>query len=493
MLRIRFLPLLIIVLCAAFSVSAQFQVRVKFGEIANLTYQLDCVADLPINCSRENFRELWKKEFLKNEADRRMIKEWTRLREFYSKGVQLSNENDKNSASIDLFDKIRIAGWQANDANDYATRLDLLTIPSDRRMFEAVVRHFQPAFNRWWQREAAKSGEVFAKQTEALLRSAKIAETMRRIFYFYQPILPADYEISFNLFYLPDLVKEPSGGQQLENYSLMEFRPKERPEQRIDVAVHELSHFFYDSIKPESRVKLEKVFQSSTRASAIPAYNLLNEALAAAFGNGIVAREVTPPADFEEYVASPGSFYNNPAIDRAAKAVLPLADDWLKNQKTIDDADFAAQYIAALEKAFGEELLAPKLYLSEMFLLIDAKLGGTIRRDARRILEAASFYSNEGDLADENIFDEYENQPRLNALLIVRPESVSKLVARKIISAAQAQQVQTEFQSKKSVLFGTTRAPLTYVYIIVAEDAAAASKSMEKLARAKQFQGIYDK
>lgn len=481
---------LVIFLCAV-SVSAQFRVQVKFGEIANLTYQLDCVADTPVNCSRENFRELWKREFLRTEVDRRMIKEWTRLREFYSKSVQLSEEKEKNFASIDLFDKIRIAGLQANDASDYATRLDLLTIPSDRRMFETIVRHFQPPFAVWWRREAAATGGEFARRTEILLRSAKIADPLRQIYYFYQPVLPADYEITFNLFYLPDFVREPSGGQQLENYSLMEFRPKERPEQRIDVAVHELCHFFYDNIKPESRVKLEKAFQNSNRASAIPAYNLLNEALAAAFGNGIVAETVTPPAEYAKYVASPRSFYNNPAIDRAAKAVLPLAEGWLKNGKTLDDADFAASYIAALEKSFGGELLAPKLYLSEMFLFVDAKLGGTIRRDARRILETTSFYASEGDLSDEGALDEYENQPRLNALFVVRPDSIAKLAARKIISETQAKQIKNASDAHRAVLFGTTRAAFTYVYIIVAEDALAANKSIENLARAKQFQGIY--
>ncbi|HLM59529.1 MAG TPA: hypothetical protein VK308_01875, partial [Pyrinomonadaceae bacterium] len=284
---------------------------------------------------------------------------------------------------------------------------------------------------------------------------------------------------------------EPSGGQQLQNYSLMEFKPKEKPEQRIDVAVHELCHFFYDNMKPGNRAELERKFFAANRASAIPAYNLINEALATAFGNGIIARSVTPTAQFEKYAARKNSFYNNDAIDRAAKAILPMLDEQLKNKRTINDAGFVKDYISALEKAFGEDLLRPKLYLSEMFLFMDDKYSVSIRRAARRILETASFYASEGIWTDENILDDYENRPRLNSVFIVHPDNIEQLSENKIISEAQAKQIQNEYDAKRQVLFSTERAPFTYVYIVVGENSDAAKKLIEKLANAKQFRGIY--
>lgn len=474
---------------------AQFRVSVKFNEIPNLTYQLDCVGDLQIQCSRRNLGDLWTREFLKTDEDRRMLREWARLRDLYSKDVRLSKDSDANSSSINLFDKIRIAGFQANGVEDYATRLDLLTAPADRSSFERVIRHFQPRFKIWWQTEAMKSGDEFAEQTDVVLRSPKISASVKQFYNFYAPVLPADYEISFNLFYTPDSVKEePSNGQQLQNYSLMEFKPKEKPPQRIDVAVHELCHFFYDNLKPESRAELERRFFTANRASAIPAYNLMNETLAAAFGNGIIARAVTPPATFNKYAARKNSFYNNDSIDRAAKAILPMLDERLKNKQTINDADFVNDYISALEKAFGEDLLKPKLYLSEMFLFIDGKHAVPPRRyvrDVREILETASLYSSEGNWTDENILDDYKNQPRLNSVFIVHPDNISQLSRNKIITAAHAKQIQNEYDAKQQVLFNTERAPFTYVYIVVAKDADAAKKSIAKLANAKQFQGIY--
>jgi hypothetical protein len=243
---------------------------------------------------------------------------------------------------------------------------------------------------------------------------------------------------------------------------------------------------------PESQAKLKAGFYAPNRAAAIPAYNLLNEVLAAAFGNGIIARHVTPPADFEKYAATKLSFYNNDAIDRGAKAVLPWLDNWLKNKKTINDPEFVSRYVSVLEKAFGEDLLKPKLYLSEMFLFVDKKYNVSMRRSVRKTLETASFYASEGSLDEPEILDTFTSEPRLNSVFIVHPDNIKQLSDYRIISEAQAKQIQAEFEAKQAVLFSARRAePFTYIYIAVAKDAESVGKLIEKLAVARQFQGIY--
>ena len=483
----RYIFLIIAVFCLFITVNAQIKVQVNFGAVPNLLYQLDCVSDLPVECSRENLKEQWKREFLKTNQDAEMLREWARLREIYSENIKLSKDNSR----LNLFDKVRIVGFQAKSIEDYAKRLDLLTSPSDRRSFERIVRHFYPRFNAWWQREASKSGGAFARQSDELLRSPKIFGQIKQFYDFYTPLLPADYEISFNLFYVPDFVKEPGGGQQLENYSLMEFKPREKPEQRIDVAVHELNHFFFESMSEEDKARLAQSFYE-TNSAAIPAYNLLNETLATAFGNGMIARSVTPKQEFEKYVATRQSFYNNEAIDRASKAALPWLDKWLKNKKTINDPQFAREYISVLEKAFGDDLTTPKRNLSELFLFVDADFNsdGTLRRGARKALEAASFFIAEGTLSEENLTD-FKSNKRLNSLFIIHPDNIKELAALKIISETEAQQIQKELEAEQQVLYNKERAPFTYIYIVAAKDTERANRLVEKLANVKQFQGIY--
>lgn len=38
--------------------AGQFRVKVKFLEVANLTYQLDCVGNLPVNCSAKRLNSV---------------------------------------------------------------------------------------------------------------------------------------------------------------------------------------------------------------------------------------------------------------------------------------------------------------------------------------------------------------------------------------------------------------------------------------------------
>lgn len=485
----KIFPLALLFLLASGIAQAQFQVRVRFGEIPNLTYQLDCVSDQPISCSEGNFRELWNREFLKSDEDRRMIEDWKRLRETYAQDFKLT-DGDGNNYFVSIFEKLRIAGLQSESVADYSRRLDLLTAPVDRDSFERIVRHFQPRFNDWWRREAVKSGDEFARQTDLLLRSPRIAVPLRQFYAFYAPVLPENYELTFNLFYIPDYVREPTNGQQIQNYSIAEFQAKERPEERIDVIVHELSHFLFENMSSDNEEALRKRFYDLNRASAIPAYNLLNESLATTFGNGIISRSVTPAAQFSRYAGTPKSFYNNEAIDRAAKVNLLWMDDWLKNGRTINDPAFVEQYVSNLEKSFGADLEKPKLYLSEMFLMVDEKIG-SLRREVRQKLEVASFYASEGSWNEDNLLENYTSNPQLNALFIAHSDNIGELVKKKIINESQAKEIADELKTNGEVLYNSERGKFTYNYIIVTDRRERALKLVEQLARAKQFKGIY--
>lgn len=485
----RFFALLFVLLFSFIAAQAQFQVRVKFNEIANLTYQLDCVSGAPISCSDRNFTELWNREFLKSAADREMLADWKRLRDTYAQDFKLS-DGEGGEYSVSIFEKLRIAGFQSDSIEDYTKRLDLLTAPIDRDSFERIIRHFEPRFKNWWEREAVKSGDEFARQTDALLRSPKISVPLRQFYNFYEPVLPDNYELTFNLFYTPNFLSEPSNGQQIQNYSIAEFTPGEKPEQRIDVVVHELCHFLYENAKPENEEQLEKRFYALGRASAVPAYNLLNESLATTFGNGIISRAVTQPAEYARYLNKPRSFYNNDAIDRAAKANLAWIDDWLKQGKTINDPQFVETYTANLEKAFGDDLTNPKLYLGEQFLFVDERVG-SLRRDVRRKLEVFSFYAAEGNWNETGLFDDYKSHPKLNSLFIVYPDNIGELVKNKIVGGAQLAEIRAEFDRKGAVLYNAERAAFTYNYIIVAKDKDAANKLIDQLAAARQFKGVY--
>lgn len=384
------LGLLLLLPCATpRRAEAALRFRVELSEIANLTYQLDCLGGLA-QCEAEDYRALWERELLKTPADRARLAEWVRLRNRYDREVGLDAEEPAPLAggapTLDLGEKIRIAGLQANDLDDYLGKLDLLVLPADRAAFARVLRAVLPAFDGWWQGGALERGQPF------------------------------------------------------------------------------------------------------------PAYNLLNEGLASAFGNGMIERAVAEPGRFARMLAKEGSFYNNASIDRAAKALLPFLDGWLAAGKTLFDPEFVPAYVRTLRAAFGPSLTAPRLYLAEMALVVDETLGGELRRVVRKELRVASMYSSEGAWDDPQTLGEYRKYQSLNALLLVRSENLVQLVKQKILTPAEGKTLAARVAKEGKALYAFERrkGSGTYAFVLVAKDEATVQGLLEKLGKAEaSFLGFY--
>lgn len=270
---------------------ANIKTQVHFSPIANLIYQLDCLSGALSHCSRKTYQDLWDKNHIKSEEDSARIKKWGELMTRYHSELEFEDTKQKLISGrfdgVKLSNKIRIASFQSRTMDEYFTRLDLVVTPKDREKFEIVIRHFYPTFDKWWQTVALPKGKDFAKSTESLLMSHKIMKKIRQFSHFYEATLPNNYTVHFNLFYRPDFA-EATSGQQIENYSVAEFLPKEKPTDRIDVIIHELCHFFFENASDKNFASIQKSFESSGGVEARAGYNLLNETLATVLGNGLI-------------------------------------------------------------------------------------------------------------------------------------------------------------------------------------------------------------
>jgi hypothetical protein len=490
----RVLPVVAVLLLASAPLRAQVPpLQVRLDAFPNLTYQLDCVADADIPCSTENFRALWGRELLRTARDSAMVGQWRAARARYSQEVAPKPEPGEVSfplsgrfESLDLHERVRVAGLQSLSANDYASRLELLVLPRDRERLLEVVRHFQPRFDAWWRREAAVAGARFAQATEALLRGERTSRRLASFARFYGSVLPPGDTLRFVLLYRPELVKEGTSGQQIGTRSLVEFVPGERPEERMDVVIHELSHFLYSRTPAQALAALESRFIALAEGGsggAVSAYNLLDEVLATTFGNGIVARDLLPPARFERLLATPGALYNQAAIDQGAKVTLRWMDAWLDAGRTIDDPDFVTRYVAGLDSALGPELRKPGLHLKRVVLVGDARFGVPIGRLFRTAFRPSSMYVREDPCCTEATLAEYRGNPGLNALFVVRPSELAQLASLGIVSAAQAEEIRGRAGSG-GVVFATRRGPASSVYVLATPEAAGIQPLLQRLAAA---------
>lgn len=489
------MKLFFLVILSTFQIHAKVETEVRFAPVANFAYQLECVSGAANHCSRKNYEKLWETDFLKTPEDKEMIQRWSSLMKRYGKSVSVHPDekisNSPRYIGINLATKIRIASLQASGLNDYLERLDLVFQTQDRVEAEKIIRHFYPRFEKWWYKVASQRGANFKQRIEALLLKKKNKELLDKFARFYEAELPDKYPLSLNLYYRPDLVNENTAGQQLQNYSVVEFLEDESPSDRIDVIMHELCHFLYIS-GPEDKFDRLQTELSKTR-DGVSSYNLLNEALATTFGNGMVARANYKQDNWEKYAAREMSFYSDFQIDKAAKTILPWLDGWLAAGKTIYDSQFAREYLGRLQLAFGPELTNPRSLLKSMVLVSDSRFDDRFNSYVRKSMNCSSQWYSIGDWATpEKMFSSYNEQKTVNGLLIVHPDNLKKLKTLKLASSGQLKAMQAAYKKEKRLLYSIKDDSDRITYIVVAENAKSVYPLLDELAQARShFEGLY--
>lgn len=473
---------------------------VHYTPLANLTYQLDCVSGVRIQCSRQNLRALWDREFLRTAPDSAQLADWARIRNRYEAEVYPAVDEGAPALPLEgryegvyLAERMRVAGFQATSAADYGQRIQLLALAGDAARLREVVDYFLPRFDGWWQREAAAAGAPFATRVGELLRDPRIAGRVAEFARFYGVEWAPGETLDFTLLYRPSLARENTSGQQIGARSVVEFVAGEQPEQRMDVVIHELCHYLFSRIPRERLAALEAGFvarAAAGEASAPAAYNLLNEALATTFGNGIVIRAFMTPAAYDSMLAKEASLYANPWIDGAAKATLPWIEAWLAQGRAIDDPAFAPRYVAALDSAFGARLRAPAPYLTRMVAVLD-QFDPSPWTAVRRILRPSSSHMGESVCCDAAALSDYRSKPGLNAVIVVLPEHLPALAEQAVISRAQADSIQARVHADGGAVYAFRRSPTSFTYVVAAPASERAEALLRQLAAAPAlFEGF---
>jgi hypothetical protein len=474
--------------------AAPVRTEVRFRPLANLIYQLDAVSEL-LPGDPLDYRNLWNQEFLKTPEDRATLAEWQKLRRRYGNSIGLPVEGEfaleTPQASVSFADKLRLASFQAKSRPELLERLELVLAPADVVVVDRVLRHFEKPFAIWWKREALAQGTAFSKSLERLLKRPDLRSRMEQFRAFYEARQPEGSVCSFNLMYRPDVKSGSTSGQQLENYSVVEFLPGEKPEERMDVVIHELCHYFYSLCPPESFARLQKQFLASGNPGSVPAFLLMNEGLATAFGNGILARSLLPSDTFEKLMKKPLSLYNNEGIDRTGKVMITPLDRLMSEKKTISDPAFIETYLTTLTAEFGPSLTAPRRFMTNLFLFIDAPLGTSLPRQVRQTLSVGGMYASVGSVTDSRSFEDYGANPNLSALSIVRAESLPALGAQLKLPESSLEALKNAAARNGTALFGYRRSPNAIGVILVAPNPEQAGFLLPRLRDAPEyFEGV---
>jgi hypothetical protein len=459
---------------------------VQVMPLSNLVYQLDCLSGT-VHCSRAAYLNLWTTHLAWSAGDQTQLERWKILREKYSGEIQLNEPKPEAMAlpwsgptGLQIDDKFSIATFRGNDRAALLSYLEVIVAPADLPRLEAVIKHFEPRFARWWDAEARAGSERFRQALQTRLAEKSVLEMVDSFARFYDITLPDGYPIYLNLFFRPKSDDTHTNGTQIENHAVVEFLPDEDVSLRLGVVIHELCHFFYSSGSDAHKRSLSRAFADSPDPMALAGLNIINEALATALGNGIAAERLLDSATFKKKLETERGFYNDPAIDATAKALVPFLKEQISAGRTVYQPTFVADYLATLETKVPSLLKRPAMLLTELTIVSDSEFADVVNTDIRRQLRGG-IYPYEGIDRDES-WAMLRTYPRLNALVVVSPGTLTQLAGRAgLVGPDDIASMGRAFGSSSSWIYSIRRFPSTYLFVLGGKSTQDVSEGFRRL------------
>ncbi len=459
------------------------RLEVVYSEAANLAYGLDAISGSLAAVDPATQRPLWDARFLRTDEDRKAVARWGAIKAKYARALPLPTPTmpllARNDA-LSVANAIEGVELRSPSVEAMAEGLAEFVPLADVAGLREIMERFREPYHRWWKAVAERQGARFVRDLRARLAEPALAGQVAEFARFYGAALPKGTTGRFSLVFRAD-ADGPTNGQQLQSVAAVEFRADERPEDRIGTLVHEFCHFLYGARPPEADAALQARFVASGDPVAKPALNLMNEALATTLGNGLVGRRHASGERWARLMRTPRSLYNDDAIDRAAKRLLPALDAFVASGGSMDDAGFATTYLGAIRAEFGDALLRPSGMLKEAFVLTEARFGAGFSRRAVRAMHVAGAYREEATTVDATVLSDFAAQPNLSALFVVSPARLAELVARGVIDAGESDALRAALGKAKGAVLGRARSPFAATYVVVADDADAALEGVRLL------------
>ncbi|MBL7671802.1 MAG: hypothetical protein JNM39_15045 [Bdellovibrionaceae bacterium] len=478
--------------------TAKMNLVFKTTAIASLVYQVDCLAGL-IYCEEKLVKDFWKTQNWTADDDT-TVKAWSGIFERYGQNSESVEELSPEIAnavgfpirnnSVTFDKKFRMASFISQNLASYRNAISLLMVPADVEKAASVIQHFRARHLKWWNKEGSKHTQAFAQEFAKILKKKNLIPFVEQVASFYEAELSAETPIFFHFFYLPGQSKH-SSGEQIENHSCIEFLQGEKIEDRIDVVLHELFHYFYRSVGAQKHAEFVKSFAQNSEVSSIAAYNLLNEVLATAFGNGMIFQKVSSKEEYAKRFAKERTFYNDYAIDTVAKALIPHLEKNLVNKVKLYDKSFVDDYIQVVKSALHEKVLAPKLALRTMVAIY--QYGVEFSKDldvfSRQIRSGSTWSSHEFE--SEKSWGRLKNSVHLSGLLLLKAKDIELLKPLEpILGSIQLAKIRERAKRESSFVFTIPRSYNSWIFVVVANPGEDAQRLLTQLADAEKVEDL---
>lgn len=447
--------------------------KFKASPVGNLVYQLDCLAEGGRGCG-EAYLALWTEKLGWSAPDEAAIARWRALRDRYDLYPEPARKSTR--------DTLTIASLQAEDWVAYRKSLAKVMTPQDVQRAMDTFDRFRGRFDPWWKAEGRRQADTASRQFSELIERKELGAFLAKAARFYGAQLTKDAALSFDILVRPQFKSEHMSATQIADHSLIESLVGEDPEGRIDVVVHELCHYFHQSRSAEDKTRLKEAFAAAPQDYSVAALGLLDEALAAAIGNGLVEKMVVPPEKFQELLRGKNRLYANTEVNAMAIALLAPVDKALQEGRSLTDPSFVSAYLKAFSAALGPRASSPMAWFRVMAVAYDDVLKDAASRFGRA-MESNSI-SSSSPVDSEESRGPFENAPGLSGAVFVSSGTLGELKSwEAILGAGAVDRLREEAARRKAFVYGFRRSPKAYIFAFVGPDKTSLESVIDDFAR----------
>lgn len=480
--------------------AGQPRVVVRTSPVADLVHQLDCVSGAILDCGAADYHELWRGRLLRDRADSAALAAWRGVRQRVQSrgGLALPGRDAVGAASaVPTPDqRWRAAALGATDFVDYRARLGALLAADERRRADRALEHFRLRFLVWWDLAARDRLAATRDSLTALLDGPALRPLLDAAWRFYDADTGAHARshagadslaaapgapITVTLVARPGVRRRRTSAEMIGAVGRQEVMLDAVPSREVGVTLHEAAHALLARMpEPARRAVALQLGRAGLEGRAVR--SLLDEGLATAFGNGLVLRRVRPPAWWAAYLARRQSFYDDPIIDAAGRALVAPLDSLLAAGATLADPRTVTALHAALAAALGPRLTSPRALLHDLWGVVDARVAdaATVPRALQAALLPGNYVFTVAPVEQARLTP-VERDPLLGVVLVAPAVALDALAARGLVPARDLPALR-QAARRGPVLWGARRAGGGRSWLVVARSAAEARPLLERLA-----------
>jgi len=319
----------------------------------NAVYHLACLGG-SISCSRDIFERFWKDRLHESVDDRQTVAAWQRL--LASAGERASEMKPSplliNAVPMHPDGLIRrqvIAGlMETRSATALQRRAPGLS-RDDASELIGLVDRVERRLRPWWRAEGERSAEARIQGVTETAQRNHMMQALGRMAQFLESV-PPSHDAYVHAIAPPEPESKDSTATAILNHLPIEaVAAASDPNDIVQGAVHELTHYLYDYIPPDKHLALVNEFVASGAPSIAGIYSYLHEAMAISaqviYGDALENGESGNEDDGD-------TGYKHPYIPVLAGVAAPLVKAAVaRNEHLV--GGFSRSYIAGVLSTLG--------------------------------------------------------------------------------------------------------------------------------------------